>query len=599
MDGAWGVLILRRGKGGSGSGNGTRIACLALVLGLLCLGMAQPAQALGSPVLVSIAVSPTTASVAAGDTEQFTATGTYSNLTQENITGSVAWSASGDATISNASGSKGLATGVSTGVVTIKASDPSALIDGTAVLTITSAVLVSVSVSPTTASVAAGDIEQFTATATYSNLTTANVTNTVTWSASNGDATVSNASGSQGLATGVSTGVVTIMASDPSALLDGTAVLTITPAVLVAVTMAPAAASVAEGQTQQFTATGIYSNLTTADLTDSVTWSASSGDATISNASGSQGLATGVSTGVVTITATDPSSLIDGTAVLTVGPAVLVAVAVSPPSGSVAAGDTEQFTATGIYSNLGTADLTDSVTWSSSNGDASISNAPGSQGLATGVSNGVASITATDPTSLVDGAAVLTVLPAVLVSLSVAPPSDSVATGQTQQFTATGTYSNLQTANLTGSVTWSSSGPDASISNASGSQGLATGVHTGTVTITATDPSTATAGTAQLAVTANAPTVTISPSSGGRGAPMTVSGTGFTSGLKVTVTYDPDRKKLKGMRRVLCHTNAGSDGTFSCTGRIPPHRGAGRRGVKTITATEPNGTSASTTFTLT
>ncbi len=573
--------------------------CLALVLSLLCLGIAQPAQALGSPVLVSIAVSPASASVATGETQQFTATGIYSNLTQQNITNSVTWSSSGgDATISNESGSQGLAAGVSTGVVTIKASDPSSLIDGTAVLTVSAAVLVSVSVSPVTGSVAAGDTEQFTATGIYSNLTTTNLTDSVTWSSSGGDATISNESGSQGLATGVSTGVVTIKASDPSASLDGLAALTVIPAVLVSVTISPVTTSVAEGQTQQFTATGTYSDLGTADLTDSVTWSSSGGSATISNSPGSQGLATGVSTGVVTITATDPATLIDGTAVVTVTPAVLVAIVVTPPAATVAAGQTQQFTATGTYSNLQTENLTDSVTWSS-NSEATISNAPGSQGLATGVSNGAATITATDPTSLVDGSAVLAVLSAVLVSLSVSPSNASVAAGQAQQFTATGTYSNLQTERLTDSVTWSSSGPDATISNTSSSQGLATGVHSGTVTITATDPSISTAGIAQLTVTANRPAVTVSQSSGRRGAAVTVSGTGFTSGLKVTVTYNPNRKKRKHMKRVLCHTNAGNDGTFSCTGRIPSHRGAGRRGVKTITAAEPDGTSASTTFKLT
>ncbi|MGB7052039.1 MAG: Ig-like domain-containing protein, partial [Acidimicrobiales bacterium] len=137
-------------------------------------------------------------------------------------------------------------------------------------------------------------------------------------------------------------------------------------AVLVAITVSPTTASVAAGDTQQFTATGHYLTGPTQNLTDSVTWSSSSSSATISNASGSQGLATGVSTGAVTITASDPSATLSGTAALVVTPAVLVAVTVSPATASVAAGDTQQFTATGIYSDTSTVDLTDSVTWSSS-----------------------------------------------------------------------------------------------------------------------------------------------------------------------------------------------------------------------------------------
>ncbi len=81
------------------------------------------------------------------------------------------------------------------------------------------------------------------------------------------------------------------------------------------------------------------------------------------------------------------------------GTATLVSVTVTPPVANVAVGATEQFSATGLYSDLSTRDLTDSVTWSSSSSStATISNTPGSQGLATGVADGAATITATDPT---------------------------------------------------------------------------------------------------------------------------------------------------------------------------------------------------------
>ncbi|HEY7946917.1 MAG TPA: Ig-like domain-containing protein, partial [Acidimicrobiales bacterium] len=45
------------------------------------------------------------------------------------------------------------------------------------------------------------------------------------------------------------------------------------PPLLTAITVSPAVTSIAKGQTQQFTATGVYSDLSTKDLTDSVTWS--------------------------------------------------------------------------------------------------------------------------------------------------------------------------------------------------------------------------------------------------------------------------------------------------------------------------------------
>src|ERR1700722_11771221 len=111
---------------------------------------------------------------------------------------------------------------------------------------------------------------------------------------------------------------------------------------LLSITVSPTTASIAAGTTQQFTATGHYLGGSTADLTSSVTWTSSlTSFATVS----STGLATGVATGASTITAT--SGLILGTAALTVTPAVLVSISVSPLTASVAAGGTQQFSATG------------------------------------------------------------------------------------------------------------------------------------------------------------------------------------------------------------------------------------------------------------
>jgi len=68
------------------------------------------------------------------------------------------------------------------------------------------------------------------------------------------------------------------------------------------------------------------------------------------------------------------------------------------------------------------------------------------------------------------------------VSIAVTPANSTVAIGATQQFTATGTYSDSSTQNLTSSVTWSSTSTAvATITSA----GLATGVAVGSTTIQA------------------------------------------------------------------------------------------------------------------
>ena len=74
----------------------------------------------------------------------------------------------------------------------------------------------------------------------------------------------------------------------------------------------------------------------------------------------------------------------------------------------------------------------------------------------------------------------------VLTSILVTPASPSIATGTTEQFKATGTFTGGTTRDVTKSVTWTSSKPKvATIGNAAGRQGLATAVVAGTTTITA------------------------------------------------------------------------------------------------------------------
>jgi prepilin-type N-terminal cleavage/methylation domain-containing protein len=247
------------------------------------------------------------------------------------------------------------------------------------------------------------------------------------------------------------------------------------PVVLELLTIAPATASVTAGLTQQFTVTGSFSDSTSQDLTSSVTWSSNNESAATVDTGG---LATGVAAGTATITATLDG--IDGSATLDVtAPVVLQSLAITPATPSIAVGLTQQFTATGSFSDSTTQDLTSSVVWSSNNEPVATIAAGG---LATGVSDGTATITAT--LSGIDGSATLNVtVPVVLQSLTISPAKASVAAGLTKQFTALGNFSDGTTQDLTDSVTWTNTEiPVAAAAN----KGLATAGILGTTIVTAT-----------------------------------------------------------------------------------------------------------------
>ena len=79
-----------------------------------------------------------------------------------------------------------------------------------------------------------------------------------------------------------------------------------------------------------------------------------------------------------------------------------------------------------------------------------------------------------------------TLTPANLVSIAVTPGTSTLSAGTTQQFIATGTFSDASVQQL-GSVTWSSSNPTvAQISNDASNHGVGLAVAAGTATITAT-----------------------------------------------------------------------------------------------------------------
>jgi 6-phosphogluconolactonase (cycloisomerase 2 family) len=232
--------------------------------------------------------------------------------------------------------------------------------------------------------------------------------------------------------------------------------------------------SFALGTTDQLTATGSYSDGSKKDLTSQVTWAATTaGIVTISAA----GLASTVAVGQTAITAT--MSGVMGNGSLTVTAATVVSIAITAAASSFPLGTATQLTATGTYTDGTKKDLTSQVAWAATTaGIVTISAA----GVATSLAVGQTAITAT--LSGVMGNGSVTVTAATLVSIAITPANPTIPPGKTLQFTATGTYSDATTKDLTTTVAWGATPP--SVATVGAGTGLASAVAVGTATISGT-----------------------------------------------------------------------------------------------------------------
>lgn len=507
-------------------GNWIALLSSLLIISLLTItgcGMSSTAVTGSQKTVTSLTVTPGAASVAVGATQQFVATAKYSDGTTADVSSTAAWTTA-KTTVANVS-SAGMATGVAVGSAAVTALLGG--VSGSATLTVTAAqkTLQSIAVIPASATVVAGGTQAFTATGTYGDGSTAAITSSVTWASANTAVATVNASG---VATGVGIGSVAITAS--LGAVSGSATLAVTPAqkTLMSIAVTPVNASLVAGTTQQFVATGTYSDGTTASLGSGVTWTSSNVAVATINASGD---ATGIAAGTATMTASFGG--MSGSATLTVTAKTVTAVTVSPTSGSVMEGQTQQFMAMAKYSDGSTANASSTATWTSSNTAVATVN---TAGVATGVAAGTATVTASF--SGLSGSAILTVTaaPAPTVSITASSTSISASTSITLTVTATNATSVVITGSNGTSYTLPGVGGTQVVSPAASTTYTATatgngGKATTKISVTVTpDPA------PSITIVANPASVTVSNSSlltisAAHATTVTVTGGGVTYNL--------------------------------------------------------------------
>ena len=345
-------------------------------IGTFLLALALPFIGCSNTEVGSIAITPASQSLAAGQTAQFTATGTIGHgqhpASSKDVTSMVTWtsSASGIATISSA----GMATAVSAGTTTITASMPGS-ISATATVTVTGSIggsgggVVSLAILPGTQSIAMpNQTSQFIAIGTTTSGSTEDLTGQVKWnSSSTAVATIT----SGGLATGVGKGTATItaIATNPdNSVATATSTFTVlggNTEPITAISITPGSQSLsASGQSGQFIAlatsgsTGFQQDVTNSPQLQWIS-SMPSVATVISGKSTGNGLVQGAGAGTASITAqwTNPdgtvvSNTANVTVTLTSAPESLLSLAIIPGALTVSdLQDTGQFLAIGTFSS--------------------------------------------------------------------------------------------------------------------------------------------------------------------------------------------------------------------------------------------------------
>jgi trimeric autotransporter adhesin len=489
--------------------------------------------------ITALALNQSSLELAKGINTKLTVEAFLTNQKRVDVSSNVTWIAdsNGDGindstvvTVSNQSIDKGtvVTNGVGKATVTANLNGKSA----TFTITVKQAELVSISVTPANPSIAKGLSQQFTAIGFYTDNSSADLTTSVSWMVGEGGssspqyapipsaltagtplslpstsslASISNSDGTRGKLTAQAVGTVSVVAVQNS--ISGSISANIGVAVLQNISVTSDNLSKPKGFTEQFKATGVYSDGTTQDLSSQVSWKAdSNGDGlddssvvSVSNESATKGKITSMGIGSAVVTATING--FSSTKTFTVSPAIILSVQFQnsleqpTPTGSVAAGLTDSIKAIATYSDNTIQDISSNVTWmADSNGDGKNDNLVATvdaNGFVRTVAPGTVQIIGT--INGISTTKTITVLQPFLTKIEVTPSTGSIAEGYTQQFIATGTYSDGSKQDVTTVASWKSDsngdnlddGLVASISNTDPSRGNAMGVKAGNVTVTA------------------------------------------------------------------------------------------------------------------
>ena len=343
-----------------------------------------------------LTVDPANAVLPVDNLQHYRASLVLDNNDVIDVTQQVNWSvaASAVATISNEDFNRGLVQAVSEGNTSVIAtlSFAGQTETGSAMLSVVPISLVSIAITPADVTVVRGISGRFDATGTYNNQDERVITNSVIWASSDSNVVNIAASGSDaGNAYAVIPGTSIISAS-LSGIVGATSATVIAPG-LIGIDVFPLNPTQPLGVTQPFRAVASFDDGSSKDITQLASWQ-SSNQAVAELEPRIAGQAKTLTVGQSSITATWNG--LQGVSLLTVtDPAPINLKVIPAGAGTLPRNSDANYTAFLEYSDGNAVDVTDQVSWTSSNeAIATISNGVGDEGRVHAIVGGVTQISA-------------------------------------------------------------------------------------------------------------------------------------------------------------------------------------------------------------
>jgi hypothetical protein len=437
-----------------------------------------------SATVTAMTITPAAPTVSAGLTTQFQVSGKFTDATTQDLTFDATWASSAPdvATVSDAADSKGLAKALAAGTSSIIATFEG--VSATALMTVTEVVLQSITVSPANPSILSLSTGAFTAAGNFSDGSTADLTSQVAWSSSQTDiATIA----SDGTASTLVPGTTTISATLNG--ISGTSNLKVTGGRLTGIHLSPANPSLVKDTVGPITATGSFNNGSSRDISGVVSWSVASPTvATVTTPGGNVALITALAaTPATRVTAT--SGVLSADTNLTVtAPALRSLNPISPTSLDLPVGTSGRLTLTAVFNNGSSQDVTASADWTSNAvTTASVDNTGLAKGRVHGISAAASPVTITAAYGGLTMTTTVTVKAQTVATLAVSnSPATTLVAGNQVPFTATATFTDGTTRDVTEDATWTIDNTNvATFADSRNQPGQVVGVDSGSTKLTA------------------------------------------------------------------------------------------------------------------